>query len=637
MNRELKQIVNNNTAALKNSSQTLQHIYEISFSGKDYVMAEENDGFRIHRYTYRQMDEKIQQAAAGLYQAIGETHRWVGLAMDNSVNWIVAFWGILKSGNKPYLINSRHPDSLTAGILTTLNISTVVCDRPGNLPVTYLPLAQLPKGEDCPAEFENELAIATSATSLKESICIYSGKEIAAQILNTEQILKDSKRITKHYKGQLKQLAFLPFYHIFGLFAVYFWFTFYQRTLVFLRDMAPRTILATCRKHQVTHVFAVPLLWHTIETQVIKKAEQQGKTKKLQSTLAFCTALQNVFPYLGAFLAKRILSSVTDELFGPSIQFCISGGSFIRSSALYLFNGLGYALHNGYGMSEIGIASVELRDRPKHRNLGTIGKPFTSVAYRLDDSQQLWVKGDSLCNRRIVSHETLATDGWLLTGDLAQQTTDGSYAIWGRQSDLVIGESGENINPDLVEPLFHNQKLLALTVLGLEQDGKQELALIAQVHPYANVALIREMHQHIKRVNSTLPLPQQVRRFYVTTDQLMADTAIKISRAYVKRGIQNGSIMLHAFEEMESKTASAQSNSPLQQQVLQLVASILNLEPCQVDPNAHIITDLGASSLQYFSILQALAEEFHISADDTEQYVYTVREFCDYIERHLLP
>ena len=69
-------------------------------------------------------------------------------------------------------------------------------------------------------------------------------------------------------KKQLKQLAFLPFYHVFGLFAVYFWFTFFGRTLVFLRDYSADTILKTCRRHQVTHIFAVPMLWHTIEKQV---------------------------------------------------------------------------------------------------------------------------------------------------------------------------------------------------------------------------------------------------------------------------------------------------------------------------------------------------------------------------------
>ena len=62
-------------------------------------------------------------------------------------------------------------------------------------------------------------------------------------------------------------------------------------------------------------------------------------------------------------------------------MFCISGGSFLKESALQLFNGIGYPLHNGYGMSEIGIGSVELRDKPKYRNQGFIGRPFQNIEY----------------------------------------------------------------------------------------------------------------------------------------------------------------------------------------------------------------------------------------------------------------
>ena len=48
-------------------------------------------------------------------------------------------------------------------------------------------------------------------------------------------------------------------------------------------------------------------------------------------------------------------------------------------------NGIGYNLHNGYGMSEIGITSVELRRKAAQRNQNAVGKPFDSVEYRLDD------------------------------------------------------------------------------------------------------------------------------------------------------------------------------------------------------------------------------------------------------------
>ena len=116
-------------------------------------------------------------------------------------------------------------------------------------------------------------------------------------------------------------------------------------------------------------------------------ANEQGEksVKKLQKGLKICTTIQNILPF-GTEISKKIMSEVTDKLFGKSVMFCINGGSYLRDEALYLLNGIGYSLHNGYGMSEIGITSVELGRTPKERNKNSIGKPFDSVEYRINES-----------------------------------------------------------------------------------------------------------------------------------------------------------------------------------------------------------------------------------------------------------
>ncbi len=635
MRRELKKLLNANMRDLKASDRDLKTIYDIIFRNRDLIMAEDNDGFRVHKYTYGQMADRCEKAANGLYKVLGETHSWVGLEMENSVQWIAAFWGILKSGNKPYLINTRHPKSMTEGILKTLGITHVVCDKKGALDTDYIVFSELPEGDSCPAEFENELAIATSATSLKESVCIYKGDNISAQIFNTEGILKESKRIALHYHGSLKQLAFLPFYHIFGLFAVFFWFTFFNRTLVFLKDLAPDTILNTVRRHEVTHIFAVPLLWNTIEKKVLKTAESEGKLKKLQKGIRLCTKLQNVFPFLGQKLAMKLTSDVTDKVFGKSIRFCISGGSFIKPSTLELFNGIGYPLHNGYGMSEIGISSVELRKKPKHRNEGSIGHPFDSVECRIDENGIMQIKGDSLCSKKLVAGVEADLGEWFSTDDIMGADKNGYYFIKGRKSDIVIGENGENINPDLLEPLFTHADALNMSVLGLPVDGEERLSLVVQVNSYLSSARIKALYEAIMTVNASLPSTQQMRKVYMTYDPIVSETAIKVSRAYLKRAIENGSVNLLPFEKKDDSTPDGEVDPKMLQRVLELVAPILELKPEELDPDAHLMLDLGATSLQYFSMLSVLAEEFGLSAEQGEKYTYTVREFCRYIERHI--
>lgn len=634
MRKELKKIIKKNTEAIKNCNKSFEDIYNITFfNNSSLVMAEFFDGYRIKEYTYCEVEKMCCKAAASIYKAVGETHSFVGLAMENSVNWIAAFWGILKSGNKPYLINTRHTDSLSNEILKDLGITTIICDKKGSLDAQYIEFSALDIGEECPAEFENEIAIATSATSLKSSICFYSGQNVSAQILNTEGILKENKRIALHYKGKLKNLAFLPFYHIFGLFAVYFWFTFYGRTIVFLKDIAPDTILNTCKKHKVTHIFAVPMLWHTVEKKILKQAEEQGRTEKLKKGIKICTAIQNVFPYLGATLSKKIMSSVTDKLFGDSVMFCISGGSFLKESALQLFNGIGYPLHNGYGMSEIGIGSVELRDKPKYRNQGFIGHPFCNVEYDIAPDGTLNVKGESLCCKRRIAGEESAVEGWFGTGDIMKKTDDGYYRILGRKGDVVIGENGENINPDIIEQHFPEIDAVNFSVLGLDSGNGEELVMVVQVNKYYSQKRISDLAVYLNSRNALLLPTQSIKNFYMTYDEISPKTAIKVSRKYLLRAIEKGEVTLGELKAVEEN--SVYENNALCQKVLSIIAPILETKPENIDCNAHLIQELGATSLQYFAIISALAEEFRLSPHSEQKFVYTVNELCEYIERQI--
>lgn len=640
MNREIKQLIRRGCAMMEQSKGTFGEIYEWMFSHGQRIIAEGNDGYRTYTYTYDRVKEMIEEVSAALYGRIGATGQYVALEMENCVEWIVGFWAILRSGNKPYLVNCRHTKALSDSILKTLGVKYILALQNSKLAGETLLYSSLKGAEPFAGAFENEIAFSTSATSLKETICFYTGKEITKQLLNVKGILKNSKRMAAHYHGQLKNLAFLPFYHVFGLIAVYFWFTFFGRTLVFLRDYAPDTILKTCRKHQVTHIFAVPMLWHTVEKQLLKTLKEQGEKqeKKFYRGKKLCTRLQNLFPYFGARLARRMMHQVTDQLFGKSVQFCISGGSYIRPSALQLMNGIGYPLHNGYGMSEIGITSVELRSRPKYRNLGSIGRPFDSVEYRIAEDGTLHVRGDSICKRKMLDGRTLLTENWMETGD-CMECIGGDYYIRGRQGDMVLGENGENINPDMIEQEFRCSDALNLSVLGLGETEKQSLCLVAQISPYLTPDRCESLIKELYAANQQLDASHQVQKFYLTTDAIAPPTAVKVGRKYLLRGIADGSIRLEAASEMKKRLqAEAEdiSKSALFLKIRSIVASELMLEEEEIGPDDHLVNDLGASSLDYFSVLTALAEEFSVATpSDKEQYRYTLREFCNYIERYL--
>ncbi len=637
MNKKLRKVIRHNRDALVNSQKTLCDIYKIMFGFEENILCEYSDGFRVKTESYGEVLKKINIAASGLYEKVGSTHQYIALEIDNSVEWIVAFWAILKSGNKPYLVNMRYPNSLTNKILKTLEIKYVLALKETELEAQTIVFSTLSGKTEIPeGEFEDEIAFSTSATSMNEVICFYTGYQISEQILNFEGIIKKEPRIAKHYKGSLKQLAFLPFYHVFGLFAVYFWFTFFGRTLVFLRDYSSDTILKTCKRHFVTHIFAVPVLWHTVSAGIIAAAKEQGEKKynKLIKGLKFTNAVQNLFPSFGPEIAKSVMGEVTKKVFGKSVMFCINGGSYVKNETLELLNGIGYNLYNGYGMSEIGITSVELARKPKERNSNSIGAPFSSVKYKIGEDGVLSVSGSSLCVKKIINGKTELLNGEFYTGDKMEER-NGKYYILGRLGDVVIGENGENINPDSIEKQIILPEALAFSVLGIQGANGQELSVVVQVSEFISEEKIEKIKSEIYKYNDTLPKATAIRKFYFTTNNLAAEGAIKVSRVQLVKKIENGEVSLTEFADMKV-TSQTGEESPLTEAVKEIVASVLSVKAEDIASDAHLFYDLGATSIQYFSILTRLAEKFSINDyQKTDSYCYTVKEICEYIGKRI--
>ena len=642
MNKILAKAIKTNLTALKASSKNFEDVFEIMFSAPDKTLGEENDGFRVKKHTFGEVKKEILHVS-NVIGALNVNNEWIGLQMENSVDWIIAFWSILKSGNKPFLVNTRHSASLSNALIKSLDIKTVVSDQKGDLEANYLIVSELKTMEapkNITTTFANQMALSTSATTLNQVICFYSGEQIAEQLLNSEDIVKRCPEIASTYKGELKQLALLPFYHVFGLFAVYFWFSFFGTTMVFLRNNAPSTILKTCKKHKATHIFAVPMFWHSVEEQLKKEiAKKDQKTRqKFEKGRSLCTKLQNTNANLGLKITNKLLSEVTEQLFGDSVKFCISGGSYIKSSTLEFLNSIGLRVHNGFGMSEVGITSVEMSSKPKNMNKNAIGLPFGSVKYKISENSTLLIKGRSICHSIMINGEKQDTPEWFDSKDIVE--FDGNdYYIKGRMGDVVIGENGENINPDILEQEFSIPSIVRFSILGLEIEGKETLSLVAQIEKDITKEDLNAMISSVYATNEKLSLTTAVKAFFVTKDEIMPKNAVKVGRKYLKRAIDSGEVTLTAFSEalelVSNENASEDGfNAELLNTIKTVVAEILEIDINILTPDAHLIFDLGADSLKYLSTVVALEENFSISGMlENDGNCYTIRQIYKFIER----
>ena len=629
---------------LKNGPQTMEYIYRLMFEPSDIfdpeevVMTEEGAYVGKRRYrTYARIHQQAEQAAKALFRLTGGvTGRYIGLYAENCPEWISLFWAILRSGNHPFLINLRQPEDTSRQLLAALGATVLVCkDTAPALTDTAISFARLMEtdaGDVSLPAFGNRLALATSGTTLQQKICIYEGSEIAAQLLNTGPIVKANGDIVAIYQGTTRHLAFLPFYHIFGLEAVLLWFSFLGATFVFPTNLMPQTILRTIRDHSVTHIFAVPLLWNAVHKAALREAEKSGQKEKLEKALRLSMKLQTL-PF-GKYLARRLLQDVRNRLFGDGIRFCISGGSYISADTLHFFNAMGYPLYNGFGMSELGITSVELSKKAGDRALGSIGKPFALVQYQISHNGHLLVKGESTCKQMLINGEPKTMDTWLDTGDLVTADKTGRYYIHGRESDLVFGADGENRNPELAERAFRLPQAKEFSVLGDETN--ENLMLVIQLPPSFSPEQYEAMKAELHRVNSTLAPAYQIQKVRYTTDPLKSEKAIKVSRAWLRRAILEGQVRL--LEDLSpTEQTEATGDSPLKAELRAMIADILDIPPESVMDDAHFMNDLGGSSLDFFSFLSEIESTYGIAMEfEPENYGYSLNDFERILKEQLL-
>ncbi len=630
----VNKIVRERVNFLTNSKKDFEAIYNGMFLNKDYIFAETNDGYKITKYTFGEVDKKISNIAYSINKIYPDLNdKYIGIMQESTIEWVYIFFAIIKSGNKPYLINLRHPKQLINSLLKSLDITYSIGLKDLGYDTKFIDLNTLNLicEDNYKFNYANEMALSTSATTMKEKIIFYNGAEISNQILNCDGILKNNKQIKKHYHGYLKQLVFLPLYHIFGFMATFMWFSYFGRCQVFLNDYSSDTILNTIKKHEVTHIFAVPLFWNTIEKTILKELKQ--KDEKTQNKFIkgqkLCIKLQKMFPSLGLKLSKKIMKEITNKLFGKSVLFCISGGSYIKDSTLYLINSLGYPLYNGYGMSEIGITSVTLgniSDRLKN----SIGKRFGSVEYKIVDNK-LYVKGTSISHKMKIDGKIIYynLDDYFDTSDLVHEIND-YYYIDGRIDDLFIGANGENINPDMLEKSFNLDKIENLSILDIDN----KLSLVIEINNYMPKDIINEIYNKANEINNKLDTSLRVSKIYFTYNSIKNPNAIKVSRQYLKSKINSNDVKLITFDDIKNEIKE-DVDPKILIGIKECFRDSLNIELDNILDNSDFFFDLNGSSLDYFDLISRINDKFDIKLQFENDSLHTPIQFEAEVKRVL--
>jgi long-chain acyl-CoA synthetase len=244
-----------------------------------------------------------------------------------------------------------------------------------------------------------------------------------------------------------------------------------QETKPTLLLVVPRLLEAIYERVQKTVRSSPPLrqkLFHLAIETGKRATEYRHSGKPMPALLAMQIAIY-----------RKLVFHRIHAVFGGRLRYLISGSAPLPNEIYHFLAAAEIPLVEGYGLTEAApIVSVNLL--PGRARIGTVGRRLPRVEAKTADDGELLVRGPNVMKGYFKldqeTAETITTDGWLHTGDIAQIDADGFIKITDRKKEIIVLSGGKNISPaNLEAKLTTDPHILQACVFG---DRRKHLAAL---------------------------------------------------------------------------------------------------------------------------------------------------------------
>lgn len=435
--------------------------------------------------TYEELNESVNQFAAGLREiGIGQGDH-LALIAGNSPHFIISLYGAMRAGVTVIPINPVYSSEEVSYIVENSHAKAVV------LPDVLAPMAErlcrtLPAVEhyivfetmeekvegsqawqpafyqkvktfsdllqtarlpfDPPPIQEEQTAVIlyTSGTTGKPKGAMLTHKNLYSNARDIGTYLQFSKEDSI--------ITVLPMFHVFCLSVCLNASIIKGATMIISPKFSPKEVFALSKEYKATVFAGVPTMYNFL------LQSPEGRPEDL-----------------------------------ASLRLCISGGASMPVALLENFEKkFSVRISEGYGLSEASpVTAFNPLDRP--RKPGSIGRSIINVQNKVVNAEgaelppgevgELIVKGPNVMKGYYKQPEETASvlkDGWLYTGDLARMDEEGYFYIVDRKKDLII-VGGYNVYPrEVEEVLYSHPDIVEAAVLGVP-DAEYGEAVLAFV------------------------------------------------------------------------------------------------------------------------------------------------------------
>ncbi|MBE5952064.1 MAG: acyl--CoA ligase [Lachnospiraceae bacterium] len=442
---------------------------------KEYELIEPGAKTSYRReITWSVFNEKANRFANLLLQRGVKKGDKVAILMMNCLEWLPIYFGVLKTGalavplnfryssdEIEYCVNLAEADVLVFGDAFIGRVEEIA-DRisKGRLLIFV--------GKECPSFADDYHSLAANCSSQSPQIAISDDEDAAIYfssgttgfpkaILHKHRSLVHSCQVEQKHHGQTKDDVFLcipPLYHT-GAKMHWFGSLLSGGKAILLKGTKPEFILDAVSKEKCTIVWLL-VPW----AQDMLEAIENGTVKLSDYELS-----QWRLMHIGAQPVPQSLIKKWKTIF-PEHDY-----------------------DTNYGLSEsIGPGCVHLGVENIHK-VGAIGKAGYGWEVKIVDENrqtvpkggigELAVKGPGVMTcyyRDEKATNEVLSDGWLFTGDMAQEDEDGFIFLVDRKKDVIIS-GGENLYPVQIEDFIRtNHKVHDVAVIGLPDKRLGEIA-----------------------------------------------------------------------------------------------------------------------------------------------------------------
>jgi long-chain acyl-CoA synthetase len=513
---------------------------------------------------------------------------------ENSAEWIGAFFGCLLRGVLAVPLDSAGSPHFAHRVITEVAPKLIVGDAAllrtieTELPkITHSTMAaDLPSQpnftvdssvqEDSPFQI-----VFTSGTTAEPKGIVHTHRNVLASLRPIETEIAKYRKYER-WVHPLRFLHTLPLSHVFGQFMGLWVPAILAAQLHFADALEPARTIDLIRRERISVLIAVPRVLGLLRTHLLQHIPS------LSSELDRSTGL----PAQKRWWRFRQVH----QLFGLKFWAVISGGASLPPELESFWNQLGFALIQGYGMTE--TAALITLNHPFRIGKGTIGKALPGREVRLSDTGEILVRGDMVSTATWQRGHIQRREGdWLATGDLAEQTEEGDFRFLGRQGDSIVTASGLNIYPSDIESAMLQQP-------GVRGCAVVPCEIVGNIEPVCVVLFTGDdaaLQSAVRNANQTLTEYQHIRRTLRWPEVELPYTS-------------SGKVLRRRIKDWACATLQNRPTGPNQQSnaLISLIAEITGIEGIEGDDALRLSEDLYLDSLGRVQLASAIEQRLGI-------------------------